>query len=552
MLTISVGDCIFAASKFKLSQTPSKSSATSNKQKKIIEAYYDNRMAATDLKIDLADGCKQAIDLLGQQLENGNCTTIVRVELGYFHSHSHNGPAGPVIDARATRISDEEMIVVFQGIVCCLPNLKTLVVMSYFQNEAMSLPIAALDTLFRRAHYLEILLLHQVQLIGNANDIAESLSQHASLKRVNIHCCSSAAPAAVDDHDNLPEATLLSSTTNLDPLVCSLAQLPTMYYLSLDHVPITQASMQALANSHSLRDISLYNMPEIQLCLSILLDALQNGKNIETDESSSAPKCQLKGLRLRSCNLGHLEANLITNMLAQNTSLESVVFYIGSPWEDYGSSLATALKKNTTLKRLEVGIGGKTRLETSTSTGSISPAIKVVNEVENGTTQAVNKQQLAAQHIAKALEVNKLTSLKHFALWLCGGDATHNNAIYNSYVAPFAEMLESNYVLESFLLNGSNSFGTNSTTSSERLQFLLSLNHDEVLGRNKLFQHVRNHDKSIKAAMHAQMGSSSSKQPIIKNPWVDSVIENKDGDLSLLYYLLRRNPNLIASTVSRR
>ena len=349
----------------------------------------------TDLKIDLADGCKAVIDLLGQQLDNGNCATIVRVELGYFHTH-RPGPAAATVweDHAATttaRLTDDELSLLFQGMVCCLPHLKTLVVMSYFRNEAMSLPVTVLETLLRRAMRLEILFLHQVKLHGSAEDfshMAEVLGQHPSLKRVNIHCCGGPATAttSMEEEHNNNNNNSHTAATNLDPLVCALAGLSTMDYLSLDHVPITQASMQALSESQSLRDISFYNMPEIQSCLPILLNALQT-KGTKASSSSSAsspPRCHLRGLRIRSCNLDRHEADWMATMLTQNTSLESLVFYVDS-WEDYGESLARALVHNTSLKRLEVGIGKNqdTDHHASGSTSTASSQQEVADE-ENG------------------------------------------------------------------------------------------------------------------------------------------------------------------------
>lgn len=110
----------------------------------------------TEIKIDLADGCDAVLKLLGDQLDNGHCNSIVRVDIGYFCTAS----LGPLTlhmrghDA-ITRLSDDELLLVFQGVVCCLPNMRTLVVMSYFRSDAMSLPVGALEMLFRqigRAH----------------------------------------------------------------------------------------------------------------------------------------------------------------------------------------------------------------------------------------------------------------------------------------------------------------------------------------------------------------------------------------------------------------
>ena len=105
---------------------------------------------------------------------------------------------------------------------------------------------------------------------------------------------------------------------------------------------------------------------------------------------------------------------------------------------------------------------------------------------------------------------------------------------------PLATMLESNYTLESLLLQGSNCF----SVKSPRVSFLLSLNHSSVLGRRQLFQTVMQHDQDAKQAQ-ADSANTSSRQ----NPWVEAVVKHKDADLNILYYLLGKNPNLIASAV---
>jgi hypothetical protein len=80
-------------------------------------------------------------------------------------------------------------MLIFQGIVCCLPNIKTAIIMSYFRSDALSFPVSALEMLFRRAVRLEILFLHQIKVHGSNDDFNEkvpsSIQKHPSLKRVN-------------------------------------------------------------------------------------------------------------------------------------------------------------------------------------------------------------------------------------------------------------------------------------------------------------------------------------------------------------------------------
>jgi len=467
----------------------------------------------TDIKIDLVDGCKAALDLLAEQLETGNCYRIVRVELGYFHI-DQRGPTffdELYVDTEsASRLSEDEVTLLFQGIVCCLPNLKTLVIMSYFRNEAMSLPVAALEILFRRANHLQILLLHQVNLEGSAEEcriMAASLARHASLKRVNIHCDESSTTAT-------------SRALNLDPLVCALAGLSTVDYLSLDHVNITEASIHSLAGSQSLRDVSLYNMPQIRPWLPILIDSLSR--------KDHRLKWNIRGFRIRSCGLQDNEGYLMAKMLMKNTSLRNVVFYIDSSWNDYGSSLAEALAKNTTLQRLEFGIGGNT----ISSAGMTSDMDR-----ENVTT----KHGLAASQIASALAVHPYSSLQHLSLSLTDAN---DNEIYDTYTQPMEDMLETNYVLESLLLQGSKNKCIPSL--SPRAIFLLSLNHPSKLGRSQLFQDVMRYE----AKMKCKAGDTKEEHSCDKNvldPWVDAVIRSNDQE-DLLYYILRTNPQMITSS----
>ena len=504
------------------------------------------QLCKTELKVDLADGCKAALDLLGDQLDNGNCATIVRVEIGYFHIHRRTGGEDDVENDH--RLSNDELTLLFQGMVCCLPHIKTLVVMSYFRSEAMSLPVKALETLFQRAQRLEILFLHQVKFVGAQEDgtgathdvqlMADTLAQHPALKRVNIHCCDN-TPAAVVNDDNNFQNTL--APINLDPFVCALAGLSTMDYLSLDNVPVTQVSMQALSQSPNLKDVSFYNMPDIKSGLPVLMTALRSDKQHDDLKRGS----HLRGLRIRHCDLGSHEADLITNMLTYNKSLESLVFYVDSntsasySWDEtYGASLATALATNASLKRLEVGVG-KIQEDSEISIARISP-----DNVTTFTTALRTpplKHTEAAQQIAHALETNKSSSLKHLSLGLFDARC---NEIYDAYMNPLANMLESNYVLETLLLQGSNCF----SVTSPRVTFLLSLNHPSVLGRKGLFQKVMQHETQTLAESTNDDGNIASSS--IRNPWIDSVVENKDGDLSILYYLLGKNPNLMASAIS--
>ncbi|CAB9497470.1 expressed unknown protein [Seminavis robusta] len=523
-----------------------------------------DRAKMTDLKIDLADGCDAVLDLLGQQLDNGNCNRIVRVDIGYFHSRRH-GPAAlnNARHDRFSRLSNDELNLVFQGVVCCLPKMKTLVVMSYFRADAMSLPVSALEMLFRRATCLEILFLHQIKLQGSPNDfriMARSLDRHPALKRVNLHCCGASRDDVDFQQGQDVAAAQQNNSTSLDPLVCGLAKLPTMYYLSLDQVPISEQSIRALSQSPSLRDISFYNMPQIKTALPILFRTLQvhshssNGDN----QCRSLSRCTLRGLRIRSCDLEQEEAILITKMLENNSSLESVVFYVDS-WDDYGESLAAALAHNTSLKRLEVGIGknqeseNRTHVATREAAGASgannnnhnnnrdathNPNNSNLNDTTNSTDESIKtdlekevkagvKHREAANRLAKALEKNRNTVLRHFCLNLFHADS---NLIYDAFMSSFGTMLESNYVLENFLLQGSNSF----SVMSPKVGFLLRLNQRSGLDRRKLFQDVVRHD---------------ANKADTRQLWVDT-LEKHVEDVSIVYYLLQRNPNLVGSAVA--
>jgi hypothetical protein len=531
----------------------------------------DESKTMTDLKIDLADGCDSVLDLLGQQLDNGNCNSIVRVDVGYFHSR-RNDPASLQRQYRTSRLSNDELNLVFQGIVCCLPKMKTLVIMSYFRADAMSLPVAALEMLFRRADHLEILFLHQIKLIGSPHEfriMAKSLDRHPALKRVNLHCCSNSTNN--DNNDNnlnieINERRTTSTTntnsrgnvmapTSLDHLVCGLAKLPTLYYLSLDQVPISEVSIRALSQSISLRDVSFYNMPQIKASLPIFFQTLRNnspginnnGVRIMGRPTSS---CNLRGLRIRSCDLDQTEAVMITHMLEKNSSLESVVFYVDS-WEDYGAPLAAALACNTSLKRLEVGIGKNHHHHHHDAVGGGVEALGVAEAVEasaadqqgssnNGVHQHSStsstpvlgetkdiKHAQAATELAQALQSNHKTSLRYFCLNLFHANS---NVIYTAYMQPFGKMLESNYVLENFLLQGANGL----SVMSPLVGFLLRLNQRSGLNRRRLFQAVVEHE--------SHKGDS-------RQLWVDTLGRHAE-DLSILYYLVCRNPNLVGGAVA--
>ena len=156
------------------------------------------------------------------------------------------------------------------------------------------------------------------------------------------------------------------------------------------------------------------------------------------------------------------------------------------------------------------------------------------------------KDAKAADHIARALERNKKSSLRHLSLGLFHAKC---NEIYDAYMNTFEKMLESNYVLETLLLQGSNCF----SVTSPQVTFLLSLNHSSVLGRKGLFKNVMQYE-SNKMNGHGTHVSKAmwrgSTANSIGNPWLESIIDKKDGDLSILYYLLGKNPNLIASAIS--
>jgi hypothetical protein len=374
--------------------------------------------------------------------------------------------------------------------------------MSYFRSDALTLPVAALEMVLRRAIRLEILFLHQIKLHGSAFDfehaLPKSLQGHPSLKRVNLHCCG----AAVSDS---------GVAANLDPLVCALAALPTMYYLSLDQAPITSVSVRALAESSSLKDISFYNMPVIKPSLNILVEALQ-GTNQEGQKQSTS---QLQGLRIRSCSLDCTDASSIASMMESNSTLESLVFYCDR-WNDYGPSLARSLEKNTTLKRLEVGIG-----KSGKNSESLDSTMPDMNELHKN----------AAMDISNALKDNADTSLRHLCLCLSNGKG---GELYQAYMEPFEHMLETNYTLQSFLLQGENSFSTISPNAA----FLMKLNQRSVLDRRRLFQ-----GKQIMKRMQNSRDTNAEE-----DPWIESLIQHQ-GDLSILFYLLSRNPSLLVSSI---
>lgn len=448
----------------------------------------------TDIKIDLAEGCDSVLNLLGKQLDNGNCKSIIRADIGYFHQSEQHGPAG-LRRGPQYRLSDDELLLVFQGIVCCLPTVKTLVVMSYFRADAMSLPVAALEMLFRRADRLEILFLHQIKLHGTAQQfsiMARSLKRHPALKRVNLHCCGDGN---------------VERSSSLDPLVCALAQLPTLYYLSLDQVPISKASVEALSKSRSLKDVSFYNMPQLKSSLSILFEELAKKKSTST----------LRGLRIRSCNLTETEADNVAKMIETNKSLESLVFYVDE-WDDYGTPLAFALVQNSFLKRLEVGIGKI----------SVAPEATPPDEGEGctaglRTSSEELRHKSAANILVQALESNKSSALRHFCMCLSEAKSTD---LQEAYMGPLERMLENNYTLEHLLLQGKDSF----SVVNPKVEFLLRLNQRSVLDRQKLFRDV------------VQLGNSPE-------PWVESIVRHRE-DLSILYYLLGKNPNLVDSMVA--
>jgi hypothetical protein len=555
-----------------------------------------------DLKIDLADGCDAVLKLLGQQLDNGNCNSIVRVDVGYFHHHSRRNNDDD--DAPASlpnqqqqqqqqqqhyrrRLSKDELNLVFQGLVCCLPKVKTLVIMSYFRADAMSLPVMALEMLFRRAHHLEILFLHQIQLQGSSQEfriMAQSLEHHPALKRVNLHCCNCGGDD--DDNHQISDVTTTTTTTitSLDYLVCGLVKLPTLYYLSLDQVPISELSIRAVAQSTSLRDVSFYNMPQIKSSLPILFQTLRNNHRSSSSRRSPTNDIttrvmrnkripNLRGLRIRSCALDHTEAVWIAQMLEHNSSLESVVFYVDSSWDDYGGPLAAALARNTSLKRLEVGIGKNYhphfgggpiggRHNHGVGVDVLGVAVAVDNDAavaqqHRGNNSGAQQQQHSPSHstpanpsgddntkdtkqhaqaateLAKALENNHKTSLRYFCLNLLHANS---NVVYNAYMQPFGTMLESNYILENFLLQGANNV---SVIMSPLVGFLLRLNQRSGLNRRKLFQAVVEHDESYNTK-------------VVNDPrqlWVDTLARHAD-DLSILYYLMCRNPNLVSGALA--
>ena len=467
----------------------------------------------TDLKIDLAEGCDAILDMLGEKLNNESCKTIVRVDVGYLHNNVAGQGASTLVrnPDNIVRLTDDELMLIFQGIVCCLPNIKTVIIMSYFRSDALSLPVSALEMLFRRAVRLEILFLHQIKLHGSNDDFNEkvprAIQQHPSLKRINLHCCG----ASVQD-GNREENDMA-----LDAMVSSFAALPSLYYLSLDQAPISSTAIAALTNSKNLKDLSFYNMPVVKSCLHILLDALQKSKSKMTDSN-------LQALRLRSCDLDNEEADMIATMMETNESLESLVFYCNR-WDNYGASLGKSLEKNTTMKRLEVGIGQNNTIQNLLVEERNSSEYLVT-----GKDDTTSCHEQSARRIAKALENNTETPLRH--LCLCFSNDT-GDELYDAYMPHFEQMLESNYTLESFLLQGKDSF----SVLSPKVAFLMNLNKRSGLDRRRLFRDVDNelHSKS-------SVGNNRNKQK--GDPWFEALILHKE-DISVLFYLLSRNPGLL-------
>lgn len=447
----------------------------------------------TDLKVDLAAGCEFVLDMLDKQLDHGYCEKIVRVDIGYFYSHA-GGPSLLRPSETLSTLSDDAVLLIIQRLVSYLPNIKTFVIMSYFRSETMSLPVSALKIIFQEAIRMEILFLHQIRLQGLAGDfeaMSNAVREHTSLKRVNLHHCRAKCMGNEDRN--------VTTEAYLDSLIYPLASLPTLHFLSLDQVLLTEASVNALTKSVSLRDLSFYNIPELKLWICNLLQSIQQ---------QSLTQQNLRGLRIRSCNLGCKEAAECARMLERNTSLESLVLYCDS-LDDYGTIIGKSLQKNTTIRRLELGIGksGESLVDMG---NTISAGVSLVDH------------ESAAKSIAAALTKNTSTSLRHLCLCLGNGSG---HEIYQAYMPYFEEMLETNFTLESFLLQGVRSF----SVVSPKVEFLMRLNQRSVLGRKRLFQE------------NARVQQKNST-----NRWLESLVQHHN-DLSIIYYVLSRNPAIVAS-----
>jgi hypothetical protein len=326
-------------------------------------------------------------------------------------------------------VSDEELIAIF-GIIGSLPRIRELRI----EFDELPLPAQALrNALACPTSKLRYLALEDVRLSGSIRDfqdVAEAVRKSTSLRTFRMYRCGPAHDtratldpiiAALSDVPTLKDITL-SSTHLSDRALGTLGRSHSLECVSLDHMSISGLPLGELCRSQSIKELKFWGMPEINDDVSYLTFALNNNP------------C-LKMLRLRYCHLNEESGVKISQMISENTVLESLSLE-NIDWKSFGGPFQQAFERNNTLKSLSMSID-----------------VKGLNMEDN------------AVKLAAGLENN--TSLRKLRLMFRDIDA---DAIRQAYLGPVSKLLQKNYTLESLYLNSS------ALILSEEIDFLLKLN----------------------------------------------------------------------------
>lgn len=199
-----------------------------------------------------------------------------------------------------------------------------------------SLPLPVLTRVLRRSHLLSSMRLHSISFEGTKedfDDFCDSFRNLPSLKEVHlVDCC------------------LIDQSIPLDPLLRTLAVIPTMESVEIYAMDLARESSVSLMSPESLG--ALCRSPTITT-LS-LQDLELNDEHVQEIASALKDNEAMKSLTLWDCNVSDQGGEALASMLEVNTPLEKMDLSFNDLSNAAYTAIATALHTNETLWSLSL------------------------------------------------------------------------------------------------------------------------------------------------------------------------------------------------------
>lgn len=351
------------------------------------------------------------------------------------------------------------------------------------------LPVELLARAIQSIHGLSVLCLDSITLTGQTEEfaaLAYAVEGHLTLSCVCLSMIT-AYNEGERRHDlgGNEEEKVNTTAVCLQPLLVSLANLPTMRVLELDEVPTSKAALESICQSKYIQELELWNLPAVNDHIISLVSLLK--QNVT-----------LTKLEICSCQLSSDAGYLLVDMLQKNKFLQSIVLEVEWGSTMFGRPIAAILQGNQALTNLHM--------------------ICVQSGHIRSSPEANCSAEAYASAICSGLESNhslqRLTIEFQQSRIFCND----NSRLLQAFSKPLLKALERNHTLQQFALTGGRCNAP--LTWGPSICFLMQLNQ---AGRSRW--------------PHTEHKYHSMMQHLLS--------VHEEHDLSTLFYFLSLHPHLL-------